>query len=276
LSKLQQSIDQLCEMKRGDGWEQHTGAADARHISADRAETTLKVLGELNFNMRSEIGKQGARVDLRKQIQFMRRMLDTKRQTEQAAPAMRQGKPEDTGIKPEHRQKNLKCGGEQVTARQTSRRHKLLMRRLWHDERQHERAQRGLRNIISQVHGQQAEHTAEQREEQREQHRAEQGSSRVHCESGKYSHDMSNSDKRRVRNAEIADSGEAMPYEHNPADTRGSQEGMASSKQACLRLELHVEKVCAYWWTVGTYWLQYAIVVGAMYTIAICWDKIEE
>ena len=87
---------------------------------------------------------------------------------------------------------------------------------------------------------------------------------------------MSNSDKRRVRNAEIADSGEAMPYEHNPADTRGSQEGMASSKQACLRLELHVEKVCAYWWTVGTYWLQYEIVVGAMYTIAICWHKIEE
>jgi len=52
----------------------------------------------------------------------------------------------------------------------------------------------------------------QQREEQREHHRAEQGSSRVHCESGKYSHDMSNSDKRRVRNAEIADSWEAMTY----------------------------------------------------------------
>jgi len=144
------------------------------------------------------------------------------------------------------------------------------MRRLWHDERQREGAQWGLWNIISQVHGQQAEHTAEQREQHREQHRAEQGSSRVHCESEKYSRDLSNSDKRRVRNAERTDSGEAMPYQHNFADTRGCQEGMTSSEQACLRLELHVEKVCAYWWTVGTYWLQYEIVVGAMYTIAIC------
>jgi len=80
------------------------------------------MLGELNLNMRSELEKQGARVDLRKQIQFMRRLLDTKRQTEQAAPVMRQGKPEDTGIKPEHRQKDLKCGGDctpDVTETQT-------------------------------------------------------------------------------------------------------------------------------------------------------------
>jgi len=44
LSKLQQTIDQLCELKRGDGWEQYAGAADARLISADRVETTLRQL----------------------------------------------------------------------------------------------------------------------------------------------------------------------------------------------------------------------------------------
>ena len=72
----------------------------------------------------------------------------------------------------------------------------------------------------------------------------------------------------------MPDSGEA--YEHDPADKRGSQEGIASSEQACLRLELRVEKVCAYWWTVGTYWMQCAIVVVAIYSILISWDMIEE
>ena len=66
---------------------------------------------------------------------------------------MRQGIPEDTGTKQEHRQKGLNCGGEQVTARQTSRRHKLLMCRLGDDKRQREGAERELRNLISQVQG---------------------------------------------------------------------------------------------------------------------------
>jgi len=70
--------------------------------------------------MRSEIEKQGARVDLGRRIQFMRRLLDAEQQKEQAAHVMRQDIPEDSATKQEHGQKDLNCGEEQVKGRQTS------------------------------------------------------------------------------------------------------------------------------------------------------------
>ena len=88
LGELQQMINQLGELKRGDCWVQHTEAAEAGRISADRAEATLQKLNELNLSMRSEIEKQGARVDLGRQIQFMRRLLVTERQQEQVTQVM--------------------------------------------------------------------------------------------------------------------------------------------------------------------------------------------
>jgi len=77
LGELQQTIDQLGELKRGGCWVQHTEAAEAQRIRADRTEATLQILGELNLNMRNEIEKQGARADLGRQIQFMRGLVDT-------------------------------------------------------------------------------------------------------------------------------------------------------------------------------------------------------
>ena len=55
LGEIQQTIDQPGELKRGDGWVQHTEAAEAQRIRTDRAEATLQILGELNLNMHSEI-----------------------------------------------------------------------------------------------------------------------------------------------------------------------------------------------------------------------------
>jgi len=78
--------------------------------------------------------KQGAKVDLGRQIQFMRMLLDAEQQKEQAAHVMRQDVPEDSGTKQEHGQKDLNCEEEQVEGRQTSLRLKLLMRRLCKDE----------------------------------------------------------------------------------------------------------------------------------------------
>ena len=75
-----------------------------------------------------------------------------RRATERAASASdATGIPEDSGHKQEHGQKDLNWGKEDVKARQASRRLKLLMRRLREDERQRERAERDLRNLISQV-----------------------------------------------------------------------------------------------------------------------------
>jgi len=56
LGEIQKTIDQLGELKRGDGWVQPE-AAEAQRIHTDRAEETLQILGELNLNMRSEIEK---------------------------------------------------------------------------------------------------------------------------------------------------------------------------------------------------------------------------
>ena len=42
------------------------------------------------------------------------------------------------------------------------------------------------------------------------------------------------------------------------------------------RLVLQVEKVYAYWWIMGTCWLQCAIMLVAMYSIAIICNMIEE
>jgi len=151
LGEIQQTIDQVGELKRRDRWDQHTEAAEAHRIHTERAEATLQILGELNLNMRSEMEKRGARVDLGRQMQFMRRLLDAEQQKEQPARVMRQEIPEDSGHKQEHGQKDLNWGKEDVKARQASRRLKLLMRRLRKDERQRERAERDLRNLISQV-----------------------------------------------------------------------------------------------------------------------------
>jgi len=132
--------------------------------------------------MRSKIEKHGARVDLGRQIRFMRSLLNTERQKEQAAQLMRQRIPEDTGTKQE--QKDLNCGGEQVTARQTSRRHKLLMRRLGDGKRQREGAERELRNLISQVQG----HKQERDEQDAVQQRADpmtRSSDQIHKQSHK-------------------------------------------------------------------------------------------
>ena len=167
LGELQLTLDQLGEMKRGDCRAQHTEAAEALRMRADRAEATLQILGELNLNMRSEIEKHRARVDLGRQIQFMRRLLNTERQKEQAAQSMRQSIPEDTGTKQEQ-QKDLKCGGQQATARQMSWRHKLLMRRLGDDKRQRDGAERELRNLISQVQGHKQERDEHDTVQQRE------------------------------------------------------------------------------------------------------------
>ena len=101
LGEIQQTIDQVGELKRRDRWDQHTEAAEAQRIRTDRDEATLQILGELNLNMRSEMEKRGARVDLGRQMQFMRRMLDAEQQKEQPAQVMRQEIPEDSGHKQE-------------------------------------------------------------------------------------------------------------------------------------------------------------------------------
>ena len=169
LGEIQQTIDQVGELKRRDRWDQHTEAAEAQRIRTDRAEATLQILVELNLNMRSEMEKRGARVDLGRQMQFMRRLLDAEQQKEQPARVMRQEIPEDSGHKHEHGQKDLNWGKEDVKARQASRRLKLLMRRLRKDERQRERAERDLRNLISQIQDykqERGEHnTVQQRED---------------------------------------------------------------------------------------------------------------
>jgi len=168
LGEIQQTIDQVGELKRRDRWVRHTEAAEAQRIRIDRAEATLQILGELNLNMRSKMEKGGARVDLGRQMQFMRRMLDAEQQKEQPAQVMRQEIPEDSGHKQEQGQKDINWGKEDVKARQASRRLKLLMRRLWEDERQRERAERHLRNLISQVQDykqERGEHDAVQQRE---------------------------------------------------------------------------------------------------------------
>ena len=86
IGEIQQTIDQLGELKRETLL--HTEAAEAQRIRTDRDEATLQILGESNLNMRSEIEKQGARVDLGRQIQFMCRLLDAEQQKEQAAHVM--------------------------------------------------------------------------------------------------------------------------------------------------------------------------------------------
>jgi len=202
LGEIQKTIDQLGELKRGDGWVQ-LEAAEAQRIRTDRAEATLQILGELNLNMRSEIEKQGARVDLGRQIQFMRRLLDAEQQKEQAAHVMRQDIPEDSGTKQEHGQKDLNCGEEIVKVRQTSRRHKLLMHRLCEDERQREGAKRKLRNFISQVLDYKQE-------------TAKTDSSGHHSGSDR--------DSNSVRRAVMPDSGEATSHEYAPADKREDQD----------------------------------------------------
>jgi len=153
-------MDQLGELKLGDCWVQRTESTDAQRISADRAEAMLQILGELNLNMRSNIERQGARVNLGRQIQVMRRVLGTERRKEQVQRVMRQGMPEENGIMQQQRQKDLSNRVDQGTASQMSRRHKQMMRRLWDGEQQREEAEQELRNFTSQVHG----HKQEQEE----------------------------------------------------------------------------------------------------------------
>jgi len=142
-------MDQLGELKLGDCWVQRTESTDAQRISADRAEAMLQILGELNLNMRSNIERQGARVNLGRQIQVMRRVLGTERRKEQVQQVMRQGMPEENGIMQQQRQKDLNNRVDQGTASQMSRRHKQMMRRLWDGEQQREEAEQELRNLMS-------------------------------------------------------------------------------------------------------------------------------
>ena len=142
-------MDQLGELKLGDCWVQRTESTDAQRISADKAEAMLQILGELNLNMRSNIERQGARVNLGRQIQVMRRVLGTERRKEQVQQVMRQGMPEENGIMQQQRQKDLNNRVDQGTASQMSRRHKQMMRRLWDGEQQREEAEQELRNLMS-------------------------------------------------------------------------------------------------------------------------------
>jgi len=142
-------MDQLGELKLGDCWVQRTESTDAQRISADRAEAMLQILGELHLNMCSNIERQGARVNLGRQIQVMRRVLGTERRKEQVQQVMRQGMPEENGIMQQQRQKDLNNRVDQGTASQMSRRHKQMMRRLWDGEQQREEAEQELRNLMS-------------------------------------------------------------------------------------------------------------------------------
>jgi len=251
--------------------------------------------------MRSEIEKQGARVDLGRQIQFMRRLLDAEQQKEQAAHVMRQDIPEDSGTKQEHGQKDLTCGEEQVKVRQTSRRLKLLMHRLCEDERQREGAKQELRNLISQVQDykqergehdvvQQREDTmikssdqkhekSHKRQEQVQKKRineqssvASQTAQQTAANSAKETakidssgyHSGSDRDSNSVRRAVMPDNGEVTSHEYTPADKREDQEGVDSGEQACVRLERRVETVYAYLCTIGTCWMTCVIILFLM------------
>ena len=88
MGELQQTMDQLGELKRGDCWVQRTESIDAQRISADRAEATLQILGELNLNMCSKFEKQGARVNFEQQKQLVRGLMDTERRKDQTEQVM--------------------------------------------------------------------------------------------------------------------------------------------------------------------------------------------
>jgi len=304
VGELQQTMNRLGELKRGDCRVHRTDAGEARHIRDDKAEATLQILDELNNDMRSKIKKQGITVNLRRHIQFMSRLLDEERHKAQNDKELRQGKPAETGSTQEQKARDMSEAEERAVG-QLSRRHTMFKRRLQDDGRQREGTEKERRHTLSQVNGfmqEQLENdvkvynrsdkqneksdtndekvlknipnaqnyvarqTAKQQAAHSAQETVEQASSRSRSESV--------SDSSRVRSAVLPDSGETMPYELDPADTRGGQQGVASSDQACMRLELQVEKVCEYWWTVGTYWLKCAIVVVVMYSIAISWKMI--
>jgi len=186
-----------------------------------------------------------------------------------------------------------------VTARQMSRRHKLLMRRLGDDKRRREGAERELRNLISQVQGHKQERDEHDAVQQREDTMTK-SSDKKHKKSYKgqgqvrkdranvqnsaakqtaqtrtansaeetakidssRSYSGSDRDSSRVRSDAMPDSGEATPTEHAPADKRRSQEGVGSSEQACIRLDQRVEKVYAYLCTMGTYWMKCGIMAS--------------
>jgi len=75
VGELQQTMNRLGELKRRDCRVHHTDASEAQHIRDDKAEATLHILDELNLNMRSKIQRQGASVNLVRQILLMRRMM---------------------------------------------------------------------------------------------------------------------------------------------------------------------------------------------------------
>jgi len=212
---------------------------------------------------------------------------------------MRLDIPENSGHKQEHGQKDLNWGEEEVKARQTSRRLKLLMRRLCEHERQREGAERELRNLISQVQDykqKRGEHDAVQqredtmikssdqkheksnkRQEQVRKDRANEQSSVAHrtaqqraadssdatdeIDSGGY-HSGSDEDSSSVRRTVIPASGEVTPQEYTPADKREDQEGVDSDEQACVRLERRVKTVYEYLCTMDVYWMESGIMVS--------------
>jgi len=122
------------------------------------------------------------------------------------------------------------------------------------DKRQ-EQARKDMPNAQNSV----ARQTAKQRALHSAEDPAKQGNTR--CQS------WSDRDRSKVKRAVMPDSGEAMQDEHDPTVKRRSYKGVASSEQACMRLELQVEKVYAYWWTMGLCWLQCVIVLVAMHCV---------
>jgi len=238
----------------------------------------------------------------------MRRLLDAEQQKEQPAHVMRQDIPEDSGHKQEHGQKDLTWGEEEVKARQTSRRLKLLMCRLWEDERQREGAERELRNLISQVQDYKQERAENDAVQQREdtltkssdprhkksqkgqgqvrkdraneqnsagrqtaQQRAANSAEETSKIDSSRSHSGYDRDSSRTRRNVMPDCGEESTNEYESADKRKGQEAVASCEQASMRLERRVEKVNEYLCTMGTCWMKCIMLLVAVYgSVPIC------
>jgi len=151
LGELRLTIDTIGERKREECCVKHSETAESQRIRADGAEATLNILDELNNNMRSEIEKQGTRVNLGRHIQFMRRLLDAERHKAQDAQELRQGNSAETESMQQQKREDINDATDQGTAHQVSRRHKMMMRRLQEDARQRHGAEKEIQSIIIQV-----------------------------------------------------------------------------------------------------------------------------
>jgi len=270
LGELRLTIDKIGELKREECCVKHSETAESQRIRADGAEATLNILDELNNNMRSEIEKQGTRVNLGRHIQFMRRLLDAERHKAQDAQELRQGNSAETESMQQQKREDINDATDQGTAHQVSRRHKMMMRRLQEDARQRHGAEKEIQSIIIQV----TAAVKVQEEEEHDAKRQREGEVNAPCElkynadkrqdssvkhgntrnkSGKYADGKSDRDQRRGRNAEISDSGDELRTEHAPAEMR-STEGVAPGADTGTlkgkngRQQAYVEKE----WETGT------------------------